>query len=845
MPADSPAPRQMPSSSDIDATGLSSAEAARRLEEYGPNELPEPRGRIWRLIVRQFDNVLVYILLAALGLSVAIALTEEGAGLGRFLDAIVIGAILVLNFVFGFAQEFAAERSIAALRKMSATEARVRRDGRLQPVPAREIVPGDVVLLEAGARVPADGKLLSATHLRVDESALTGESLEVKKEPGAVAEDATLSERTDRLFSGSLVTRGSAEMEVDATGGRSEMGQIAAAVGATEIPETPLQKRLERLGRILGLVALTLTAVIVVVGMTRDIPMLEVLLVGVSLAVSAVPEGLPAVVTVCFAIGVRQMVQKQALVRRLDSLETLGAVTVICADKTGTLTENRMSVVRTWAAPESDEEELAQIAASCNRAELPNLGEPTELALLRWADDENDVERLPIDDEQIPFTSESRCMQTRHGDRVFLKGAPEVVAERSADAAELLAQAKAFAEDGLRVLAAARVEDSQVVPVGLWGMSDPPRRGAKEAIEAAKTAGIRTVMITGDAPQTAASIARDVGLRAEPILTGGELAALPPDQRASRIRETNVFARVEPLHKLEILQALQEGGDVVAMTGDGVNDAPALRGAHVGIAMGLRGTDVARGAASIVLADDHYATIVAAIAEGRRIHDNIRRFVLYLLRANFDELLLILASFVAGLPLPLLPVHILWINLMTDGPPALALATEKAERDLMKRPPRPRDSGLLEGEWGRLVWTTLIAFGATLAYFVVQLNRDLPIAEVRTGTLTLAVIFELFLAFSSRTSVPLWQSRPWRNMWLVGACAAVLVAQVALIYTPPLRTAFHLVPLALEDWLIIGPLAVLMIIPVELWKSWRSAREGTGTGTGQGHGQGVGETPRA
>jgi Ca2+-transporting ATPase len=807
------------SDTDTDMPGLSAAQAARRLDEFGPNELPQPRGAIWRLIVRQFNNVLVFILFAALALSIAIGLTEQGTGLGRFLDAIVIGAILVLNFVFGFAQEFAAERSIAALRKMSATEALVRRDGTLRRIPARELVPGDVVVLEAGARVPADGELVTAAHLRVDESALTGESLEVAKQPGDVPDDAPISERTNRLFSGSVLTRGSAEIRVDATGPRSEIGRIASAVGTTAIPTTPLQERLARLGRLLGLVAVLLTAVIVAVGMARGLPLLEVLLVGVSLAVSAVPEGLPAVVTVCFAIGVRQMAQRNALVRRLDSLETLGAVTVICTDKTGTLTENRMTVVRTWTAPGSDEADLAQIAASCNRAELPDQGEPTELALLRWAD-EVGTERLPIDEEEIPFSAESRSMQTRHGALRLLKGAPEVIADRcrSKQGDELRARAEDFAGDGLRVLAAGRVEDGSVVPVGLWGMSDPPRPGVPEAIAAAGEAGVRTVMITGDAPRTAASIARQVGLPDAPILTGAELSTLPEPERDARIREAHVFARVEPLHKLEILQALEDAGEVVAMTGDGVNDAPAIRGAHVGLAMGMRGTDVARGAASIVLADDHYATIVAAIAEGRRIHDNIRRFVLYLLRANFDELLLILASFAFGLPLPLLPVHILWINLMTDGPPALALATEEAEPDVMQRPPRQRDTSLLEGEWGRLVWTTLIAFGVVLAYFMVHLNRGLPIAEVRTGTLTLGVSFELLLAFSSRTSEVLWRSKPWKNRWLLGACGGVLAAHVTLIYTPPLREAFHLVALPLESWFVLIPLAVLAIVAVELWK---------------------------
>ncbi len=808
----------------IPAGGLSEEAVLASREDHGPNELPEARSSLWRVALRQLDSVLVWILVGALVLSVFIGSLEHGDGLGPYVDAMVIGVILVLNFAFGFAQEFAAERAISALRRLSAPSALVRRGGAVRRVPAREVVVGDLVVLEAGDMVPADGTVLCCAHLRVDESALTGESVEVAKEVGggaakAGAVEVSLADRRDRLFSSTLLTRGSAEMLVTAVGLQTEVGRIAEAMTETETPPTPLQKRLARLGQVLGLSVLGMAAVVVGVGVLRGQPFLDMLLVGVSLAVSAVPEGLPAVVTVCFALGVRHMARDRALVRRLDSLETLGAVTTICTDKTGTLTENRMSVVRTWTADPDDSELLAQIAASCNRAELPEAGEPTELALLRSAES---VERLGIEEEEIPFTSESRCMQTRHGSRSFLKGAPEVVAERCGGPGgeELLAQAEQLADEGLRVLAAAVVEGGVTRPVGLWGMSDPPREGVADAIAAARRAGVRSVMITGDAPRTARAIAREVGLEHDRVLTGADLDRLEEPARTEQICQTTVFARVEPLHKLEILRTLQEAGEVVAMTGDGVNDAPALRGAHVGVAMGQRGTEVARGAASIVLADDHYATIVGAIAEGRRIHDNIRRFVLYMLRANFNELLLVLASFVLALPLPLLPVHILWINLLTEGPPALALAAEGPEPDLMDRPPRPRGSGLLEGEMVRLFFSAAVCFAILLGYYQQVLGEGASIEVARTGTLTLTVLLELLLAWSSRTQGLLVRSRPFDNLWLVGATGLVASLHLILVYSP-LANAFHLVALPAAEWGRLVVLALMGLAIIELAKLGR------------------------
>ncbi|PIR52704.1 hypothetical protein COU76_05095, partial [Candidatus Peregrinibacteria bacterium CG10_big_fil_rev_8_21_14_0_10_49_10] len=662
--------------------GLSDANIRAAQQKYGANALPvQTRSRLV-LFMQQFQDSMVYILLVAFLLSLVAPFFEHGPlTLESFLDAIVIFAILILNAVLGFVQEFKAEEAIAMLEKLTSPHVRVRRNGTEQIMDSCDLVPGDIVILEAGDRVSADGRLIAESHLRVNESSLTGESNAVDKDTGPLSREVPLAERINMLFSGTVVTRGSGEYVVTATGLRTEIGKIAKLVSETELPETPLQKRMEQLGTLLGSFVIVLCLIVVVIGMLEGSPFLEMLLVGISLAVSAVPEGLPAVVTVCLAMGVRRMVSQHALVRRLDALETLGSVTVICADKTGTITENRMKVVQSWVPREDAEEKhlLLQIGASCNRAVLPNLGDPTEVGLLEAAEEAH-VMRLPIDEEDVPFTSEEKYMQTRHGDRSFLKGAPEKIVDLCTDVQSDLVMQKneEFAKEGLRVLACAVRQGEAVRFVGLIAMEDPPRTTVTAAIQEAKDAGIRTMMITGDNLQTAVAIARQVGIEGDAI-EGKELDKIPAKKLREYVKTISVYARVSPEHKLQILKALQENGEIVAMSGDGVNDAPALKGAHVGVAMGKVGTEVAREASSVVLADDEYATIVAAVREGRRIYDNIRKFVVFLLRANFDELLFIMTTLLLKLPLPYLPIHILWLNLMTDGLPALALGMEKAE----------------------------------------------------------------------------------------------------------------------------------------------------------------------
>ena len=826
--------------------GLNVAEVQKRRDRHGFNELPKQKRSLLRLFVRQFNSVLVYILLGALALSVAAPFLDGGPlSLDQFLDALVIFAILLLNAVLGFVQEYKAESAIAMLEQLTAPQVRVRRNGEESIIPSRELVPGDIVMLEEGDRIAADGRLIAVSHMRVNESSLTGESRLVSKDVKAQQGKRPLAERSCMVFAGTLIGAGSGEYVVTATGTETEIGHIAQMVSETKVPETPLQRRMASLGTMLGLFVIVLCMVVILLGWLHGRTFMEILLTAVSLAVSAVPEGLPAVVTVCFALGVRRMVRKNAIVRRLDALETLGSVTVICADKTGTITENRMQVIALWVPgmdefmvdgawlsmqpstknhePLSKDQQrqrnlLLQIAASCNRARFPNLGDPTEVGLLKYALKQG-VERLPLTEEEVPFSSEWKYMQTRHGNRSFLKGAPEKILELCEHGAtkEVEEQYDVMAKRGLRVLGFAVKERGEVRFIGLIGMEDPPRTAVKSAIREAAKAGIRSIMITGDNIQTARAVAKAVGIVGEAV-SGGDLDVMSEEELRRCIGEIGIYARVSPTHKLRILRALEAGGEIVAMSGDGVNDAPALKGAHVGIAMGKVGTDVAREASSVVLADDHYATMVAAVREGRRIYDNIRKFVLFLLRANFDEILLIMATLAIDMPLPYLPIHILWINLVTDGLPALALGMEEAEPDIMERKPRPPEQHILSGEWGRLIFASLLAFSC--AFFLFRYLLDVvgePLSEARTVTLTMAITFELLLAHSMRSRRPLSQLGFFSNRWLLWATIPPVVLQILIVHTP-VRTLFHLTPMTVHDWVLAVGIALLGFTVFEVMK---------------------------
>lgn len=795
--------------------GISSAAIEERRARYGWNELPEKRKNPLWLFLRQFQDILVYILLVALALSIAKPFfKEEPITFVSFAEAIAIFVIVFLNAVLGFVQEFKAEEAIAMLRKLAAPSVRVRRDGVEKQVPSREVVPGDVIIVESGARIVGDGRLLTAAHLEVDESSLTGESLPVSKQTDPLKSVVGLGDMRNMVFGGTSVTRGYGEYVVTAIGQETELGKIARMVGETDLPETPLQQRLHRLSSGIGAVVLVLSSIMVFVQISRQYTLTDSLLMAVSLAVSAVPEGLPAVVTACLALGVRRMVKQNVLVRRLEALEALGSVTVICTDKTGTVTENRMEVVDAWLAPGADPETLRTVVASCNRATLPDLGDPTELGLLRWATPEK---RLSIDDEEVPFTSEEKYMQTRHGQRVFLKGAPErLAAFVTHDTSDMLAAADAMAAKGLRVIASAERVHQAIHIVGLVGMEDPPRSGVTEAVQAAKSAGIRTIMITGDNVKTAAAIAARVGIVGE-AMEGKDLSAISDDDLRQRLPHVSVFARVAPEHKLRILQVLKSMGEVVAMSGDGVNDAPALKGAHVGVAMGKNGTDVAREAGSIVLTDDHFASIVGAVREGRHIYDNIRKFILCLLQTNFYEMLFFFSAILMGWPVPYLPMHILWINLMTDGLPALALSMEKPDADIMERPPRSPRESIFAGYWVKLLFASAIPFITVVSLYRWALNANLPLPEVRSIVFTFAILFELFFVSTMRSRQTVWKIGVFSNPWLIGSIVLPVMLHMVLLYTP-VSTAFQLAPLSLERWLMIIPLAAGGLVFFELWK---------------------------
>ena len=800
--------------------GISAGSIESRREQYGFNELPQKKKSLLKLFFHQFHDIMVWILMAALAISIAMPFFEhDHVSLGSFVDGYVIFAILILNALLGFFQEFKAEQAIAMLQKLTSPETRVRRDRQEMMIPSRDLLPGDVVILEAGDRISADGRLIMSSNLRVNESSLTGESLAVDKKLDPVEEGTNLADRHCMVFSGTVVTKGNAECVVTATGVDTEIGKIAKLVSETKIPETPLQKRMKKLGQLLGLVVLVLCFLVLGIGLLQGKELFHMLLIAVSLAVSAVPEGLPAVITVSFAMGVRRMVSKNALVRRLDSLETLGSVTVICSDKTGTITQNKMHVVDKWIPGESDEEEklLIQIGASCNTAQLPDLGDPTEIGLLEDAKNQN-IERLTTDEIEVPFNSEDKYMQTRHCKTSYIKGAPEKIVELCGfvNEEEIMKQNDAFAVKGLRVLGCGVQEGDSFRFIGLIAMEDPPRPTAKASIAQAKKAGIRTMMITGDNIKTASAIAEQVGIEGD-AMCGVDLDAVTDDELQQIVKTTSVYARVSPDHKLRILKALQNQDEIVAMSGDGVNDAPALKGAHVGVAMGKVGTEVAREASSIVLADDQYSTIVAAIAEGRRIYDNIKKFVILLLRANFDELLFIMTTLFLGLPLPYLPIHILWINLMTDGLPALALGMEPAEPDIMERAPRPHHEHLLHGEWIRLIIAALIGYAVTLIYYTNALRDGVPLELARTGTLIVAIIFELLMAYSVRSWKPLLKIGIFTNKWMVGATIIPLIITLVFLMTP-LGALLHLQAVTLAMWGPILLYASVGVIVLEILK---------------------------
>jgi Ca2+-transporting ATPase len=787
------------------ASGLSSAEAQRRLAEFGPNEIRrEQKATRLALLARQFASPVIWLLLGA---------SVVSASLGELLDAAAIGAIVIVNAAIGFFQEYRAERAVTALRSMTAPRARVMRDGHGAMVPADTIVPGDLLALEAGDVAAADARLHTAHALSTNEAALTGESTPVEKTTAATTPNTPLADRHDFVFMGTSVATGTGTAEVVATGMQTELGRIAHLLATAEESVTPLQRRLARVSQTLLYICGGIVAVVAAVGLLRGSPLMEVFMAAVSLAIAAVPEGLPAVVTIALAVGVQRMAARHVLVRQLPAVETLGCATVICTDKTGTLTTGVMRVRELWGP---DHTKLLAAAAACCDAEIgpdghSGVGDPTELAILIAAA-ERGIHRHEIENSSarvtvVPFDSVQKWMSIERADGlVYIKGAVESVVPLCVAGVDNASEANdQMAERGLRILAVAVAPAGATVKatlLGLIGIADPPRAEAIAAVAAARAAGITTVMITGDHPVTARAIARELGILAG--LDGADLL---------------VHARATPEDKIRIVREWKTRGAVVAMTGDGVNDAPAIREAHIGIAMGLTGTEVTREASDMVLADDNFASIVDAIREGRGIFDNIRKTLVYLLAGNTAELTVMLVAAIGGLPLPLLPLHLLWINVVTDGLPALALVVDPTEEDVLQRPPRHPDEPLLgRAQWHYILATGLLQAVATLGVFIWALGaRDLT--EARNLAFSVLVFGELFRAFAARSTTRVfWEVGVFTNLWLLGVVLFSVLMQLGMHYIPAVQSVFEIGPLSAADCALTLLVALGPVTAIEVWK---------------------------
>jgi Ca2+-transporting ATPase len=917
--------------------GLTQQEAQDRLAKLGANELTErPRPGFLALLWDQFNNYLVIILIVAALIALA---------LGEWVDSIAIMFIVVLNAVVGVIQESKAEQALAALKKMSAPSAQVIRDGHQITIPGRELVPGDIVLVEAGNYIPADLRLVASVNLKVEEASLTGESVPVEKNAAVVLDkEIPLGDRKNSAFMGTMVTYGRGTGLVTGTGMSTQIGLIAEMIQSFEDEDTPLQQKLEHLGKVLGTIIIFICAFVFIYGLIRDTRLTDVFTIGflnylqaeqkdiinlfmtaVSLAIAAVPEGLPAIVTICLALGMQQMVKRHALIRKLPAVETLGCATVICSDKTGTLTQNAMTVVQGWAGgkrfrvtgegynpsgqvlvdgkpfdPRSDADATVLLHGSlvCNDAKLEErndesgkrswqiIGDPTEGAMVvvaaKGGFHRGDLEKALPRIQEIPFDSERKRMATLHSPDgaqghaspanfrypqffAFIKGAPDVILDlcshiQEAGQAvalteekrkEVLEQNLDMARNALRVLGIAYrplkgVPESctpeniekELTFVGLLGMIDPARPEVMEAVKVAKGAGLKTVMVTGDHKETAEAIARDIGLLSKGglVLTGPEIEKLSDEELAAKADKLEVCCRVSPTHKTRIVDALKARDHVVAMTGDGVNDAPALKRANIGIAMGITGTDVTKQTADMVLTDDNYASIVAAIEQGRIIYSNIRKFVYFLLACNAGEILIIFGSMLFGLPIPLRPVQLLWLNLVSDGAPALALGMEKGDPDIMKHQPRPPKEPVINRDMaiGIGVIAVVDAIAILLAFYFGLQRYPGHLEAAQTIAFVTLCTSELIRAYTARSEYhSVFAIGVFSNKWMNWAVLASFLLVLAVVYVPPLRPFFDTVPLTLDDWLLMFPFFFASPIAMELVKVYFRNRTAVQEDTGR------------
>ena len=826
--------------------GLSKDEVEKRFIKYGKNKLKDkPKESLIIKFFKQFNDFMIIILIIA---SIISAVISNIQGENDYIDSIIIIAIVILNAIMGVIQEAKAEKSIEALQQMTPPKAKVLRDGATTEINAEELVPGDIIILEAGNYVPADCRLLESFNLKIEESSLTGENEPILKDANIICEkDIPLGDMLNIAFMTSIVVNGHGKAIVTETGMNTKVGQIANMMIENESPETPIQRKLGQVGKILGIICLAICFIIFIIGLIKNIEPMEMFMTSVGLAVAAIPEGLPAIVTIMLSIGVTKMAKKNSIIRKLPAVETLGSSNVICSDKTGTLTQNKMKVVEVRAKSPSLAIELATMCTDSDilyeNGKIQITGEPTEVAIVDKAiqdgKNKNDLYSQMPRISEIPFDSNRKMMTTIHkyGNkyRVITKGAPDVLLDKCIHVDKNIVQKEnlQMANKALRVIAVG-YKDIDILPakidsdtiekdlnfIGLIGMIDPPREGVKEAVKTCKKAGIKTVMITGDHIATAKAIAKDIGILGiyDKAITGKELDEIPQEKLEKEIKNYSVFARVTPEHKVRIVKAWQRTGAVVAMTGDGVNDSPALKNADIGIAMGKNGTDVAKNAADMVLTDDNFVTIVEAVKQGRSIYDNIRKAIHFLIATNIGEIVTIFMGLVLGLKSPLLAIQLLWVNLVTDSLPAIALGLEPPEKDIMNRKPTDNRKGIFaDGLWNKIIvegimigMLTLVAFSIGNKYYGVEIGRTM--AFVAIG------ILELIHSFNIKSEQSIFKTGILENKFLIGSFILGIFVQIIVVIIPALADIFKLVPLNQTQWIITLIIGILPIPIMELQK---------------------------